>query len=93
MLIKVEKRMAFAFPVLRIDKLEGVMFIFSARSPRDILRLAIITSKLTIIGIFTLIYGTLQNVNSHCKLLFFLKGDPTAPYLCDKECEKTKKKV
>ncbi len=44
MLVSVENLMAFAFPVLRMERLDGVMFILSARSPKEILRFAIITS-------------------------------------------------
>lgn len=48
---KVEKRMAFAFPVFSMERLAGVRSIFSAKSPSEIFRFAIITSKFTIIGI------------------------------------------
>ena len=47
----VEKRTAFALPVFSTDKFACVMPIFSANSPDDILRRAIITSKFTIIMI------------------------------------------
>ena len=47
----VEKRMALAFPFLRIERLAGVMSTRSASSPSDILRLAIITSMFMIIAI------------------------------------------
>ncbi len=43
--------MALALPVFRIDRFDGVMPIFSESSPSDILRRAIITSRLTIIAI------------------------------------------
>ena len=54
---RVEKRMAFAFPVFNMERLAGVRSIFSAKSPSEIFRLAIITSKFTIIGIDQFILG------------------------------------
>lgn len=45
---KVENRMAFAFPVLSIDKLAIVISTLADSSFRLILRLAIITSRLII---------------------------------------------
>ena len=46
---KVEKRMALALPVFRMERLAMVMPTFSASSLSCILRLASITSKFTII--------------------------------------------
>jgi hypothetical protein len=43
-------RMAFAFPVFNIDRLASVKSTFAESSFNDIFRLAIITSKFTIIG-------------------------------------------
>jgi hypothetical protein len=43
-------RMAFAFPVLSMERLASVMSTFSESSFSDIFRFAIITSKFTIIG-------------------------------------------
>lgn len=57
MLVSVENLMAFAFPVLRMERLDGVMFILSARSPKEILRFAIITSRFTIIGMISMLDG------------------------------------
>ena len=54
---RVEKRMAFAFPVFNMERLAGVRSIFSAKSPSEIFRFAIITSKFTIIGIDQFILG------------------------------------
>lgn len=48
---KVLKRMAFAFPVFKMERLESVSSTFSDSSLSDILRFAIITSKFTMIGI------------------------------------------
>lgn len=48
---RVEKRIAFALPVFNIERFAGVMPICSASSNDDILRLASITSKFTIIAI------------------------------------------
>ena len=45
----VEKRMAFALPVFRMERLAWVMPILSASSCDDILRRAIITSTFTMI--------------------------------------------
>lgn len=45
------KRIAFAFPVFRLDRLDNVRFIFSESSFSDIFLLAIITSRFIIIGI------------------------------------------
>lgn len=45
------KRMAFAFPVFRMERLDSVKPTFSESSFSDIFRFAIITSKFTIIGI------------------------------------------
>jgi hypothetical protein len=47
----VEKRIALAFPVLRMERFDWVMPIFSASSPEDIFLLAITTSKFTMMGI------------------------------------------
>jgi hypothetical protein len=49
-------RMAFAFPVFRIERFAGVISTFSDSSFREIFLRAIITSKLTIIGILLIIY-------------------------------------
>lgn len=46
----VEKRTAFALPVLRMERLACVSPTRSANSPKDIFRRAIITSRFTIIG-------------------------------------------
>ena len=48
---KVLKRIAFAFPVFRIERLDNVKSTLSESSFREILRFAIITSKFTMIGI------------------------------------------
>ena len=48
---RVLKRMAFALPVFKIERLESVKSTFSESSLRDIFLLAIITSRLTTIGI------------------------------------------
>ena len=48
---KVLKRIAFAFPVFRMERLDNVKSTFSESSLSEILRFAIITSKFTIIGI------------------------------------------
>ena len=48
---KVLKRIAFAFPVFKMERLESVKPTFSESSFNDIFRFAIITSKFTIIGI------------------------------------------
>lgn len=45
----VEKRIAFALPVLRIERLARVIPTLSDNSLSDILRLASITSKFTLI--------------------------------------------
>lgn len=47
----VENLTALAFPVLRMERLAGVMPIFSASAAEDIFRLASITSTFTIIDI------------------------------------------
>jgi hypothetical protein len=44
------KRIAFAFPVFRIERLDNVKFTRSESSFREIFRFAIITSKFTMIG-------------------------------------------
>jgi len=44
-------RMAFAFPVLRMERLASVRSTLSESSFNDIFRLAIMTSKFTVIGI------------------------------------------
>ena len=49
----VEKRTAFALPVLRMDRFTIVISTRSESSDSDILRLASITSKFTIIAIST----------------------------------------
>ena len=50
----VEKRMARALPVFRIERLAAVIPTFSASSPEVILRLASITSTFTMIDIVCL---------------------------------------
>jgi len=55
MAARVLKRMAFAFPVFKIDKLESVIPTLADSSFNDIFFFAIITSKLTIIGIFYMV--------------------------------------
>lgn len=50
----VEMRIAFAFPVLRIDMFACVMLTFSESSLSDIFRFAIITSMLIMIAIVSL---------------------------------------
>jgi hypothetical protein len=47
---RVLNRIAFAFPVLSMDRLARVMSTFSESSFKDIFRFAIITSRFTIIG-------------------------------------------
>jgi len=44
------KRMAFALPVFKMDKLDKVKSTFSDSSFNDIFRLAIMTSRFTTIG-------------------------------------------
>src|SRR4029079_5231038 len=48
---KVEKRIAFALPVFKIERLDNVKSTLSESSFREIFRFAIITSKFTMIGI------------------------------------------
>jgi len=48
---RVEKRIALALPVFKMDKLASVMPMLSARSLERTFRLAIITSRFTIIAI------------------------------------------
>jgi hypothetical protein len=48
-------RMAFALPVFKMERLDSVMSTFSDSSFSDILRLAIITSKFTIMGMAILL--------------------------------------
>jgi|TARA_B110000977_G_scaffold147724_1_gene187265 hypothetical protein len=54
MALKLEKRIAFAFPDFRMDKFAAVMSMISASSLLHTLRLASITSKYTMIAI---LYG------------------------------------
>jgi hypothetical protein len=51
MALRVEKRIAFALPVFKIERLAAVIPTFSASSPEDIFLLASITSTFTIIDI------------------------------------------
>ncbi|WHZ06532.1 MAG: hypothetical protein OJF59_000285 [Cytophagales bacterium] len=44
-------RIAFAFPVFKIERLDHVRSTFSESSFKEIFRFAIITSKFTMIGI------------------------------------------
>ena len=69
----VEKRIAFAFPVFRIERLAGVRSIFSASSLSEIFRFAIITSKFTIIGIVQVLI---------IRCLFFLASSTTKYSVC-----------
>ena len=62
----VEKRMAFAFPVFNMERLAGVRSIFSARSPSEIFRFAIITSRFTIIGMVQFILGLFGFSSNAC---------------------------
>lgn len=78
MLVRVEKRMALAFPVLRIDRLEGVISIRDASSPSDIFRLAIITSRFIIIGT---VKGGFIMYGLYCQFVVFLKLYASGPYL------------
>jgi len=48
----VVKRIAYTFPVFRIERLEKVSSTFSESSFSDIFRLAISTFKFTKIGVF-----------------------------------------
>jgi len=48
---KVLKRIAFAFPVFKIERLDNVKLTLSESSFKEIFRFAIITSKFTMIGI------------------------------------------
>ncbi len=48
---KVLKRIAFALPVFKMERLDNVNSTLSESSFREILRFAIITSKFTMIGI------------------------------------------
>ncbi len=52
---KVLNRMAFAFPVLRMERLDNVKSTFAESSFSEILRFAIITSRFTIMAIFRLL--------------------------------------
>jgi len=45
------KRIAFAFPVFKMERFDNVRSTLSESSLREILRFAIITSKFTMIGI------------------------------------------
>ena len=45
------KRIAFAFPVFKMERFDNVKSTLSESSLREILRFAIITSKFTMIGI------------------------------------------
>jgi len=45
------KRIAFAFPVFKIERLDNVKSTLFESSFKEILRFAIITSKFTMIGI------------------------------------------
>ena len=56
---RVEKRMAFALPVLRMEILAGVIPTFWASSPEDIFLRASITSRLMIIILFRLLFRLL----------------------------------
>jgi len=47
---KVLKRIAFALPVFKIERLDNVKSTLSESSFREIFRFAIITSKFTMIG-------------------------------------------
>jgi hypothetical protein len=49
-LSKVLKRIAFAFPVFKIERLDNVKSTLAESSFREIFRLAIMTSKFTMIG-------------------------------------------
>ena len=67
----VEKRMALALPVFRMERLAGVRSMVAASSLSDILRRAIITSRFTIIGItlsfFSLFFRSFFSVGRrHC---------------------------
>jgi len=48
---KVLKRIAFAFPVFKMERLDNVKSTLSESSFREIFRFAIITSKFTMIAI------------------------------------------
>ncbi len=52
---KVLNRMAFAFPVFKIERLESVKSTFAERSFSEIFRFAITTSRFTIIAIIKLL--------------------------------------
>lgn len=59
----VVNRMALAFPVFRMDKLASVIPNISARAFERIFRLAIITSKLTMIAMLILLIRSLPLID------------------------------
>ena len=65
---KVLKRIAFAFPVFRIERFDNVRSTLSESSFSEIFRFAIITSKFTIIGMAYTVKSF-----SFCKSTPFLK--------------------
>ena len=73
----VEKRIALAFPVFRMERLAGVMSIFSDNSFSEIFRFAIMTSKFTIIAIVSDVLDG--------KLLFFSQLVGDIQYLCKQQ--------
>lgn len=62
----VEKRMALAFPVFRMERLAGVRSMRSASVPRGIFRLAIITSRFTIMGMCVFLMNQMVSSCSSC---------------------------
>ena len=62
----VEKRMALAFPVFRMERLAGVRSMRSASVPREIFRLAIITSRFTIMGMCVFLMNQMVSSCSSC---------------------------
>ena len=75
---RVEKRMARALPVLRIDRLAGVMPILAASSPEDILRRASITSMLTIIAMMFVLCSVFRPKLSDSQPVFLRDPDSEA---------------
>ena len=75
---RVEKRMARALPVLRIDRLAGVMPILAASSPEDILRRASITSMLTIIAMMFVMCSVFRPKLSDSQPVFLRDHDSEA---------------
>ena len=80
----VEKRIAFAFPVFNIERLAGVISIFSASSPREIFLRAIMMSRFTIIAIILFSRFELNR-----ELLFFFHFQSDSECLCYNQTAKS----